>query len=241
MLQKYGYILVSMTMLTLPMVTYAETVKLVCPKGTTLDKAESTPTKMVCDVDSDPTKDESKDLDIYPLPAGEPPYVVHEDDFPKRVNKSYPDWYRGSSDGYMAADDSFHFYYSLIGPGVAAPGYDTKNLFCASFYLKPEKTYFAHNHPSREFYYVIEGEGRWYAGDEEFDVKGGAFIVHPPYLSHGFKNTSKTNNLRAFTCWWRTPDQPEDVLTYHGLPTNPCLVEKEKTAKPYAVPSVCEK
>jgi len=168
------------------------------------------------------------------------PYILHEDDFEQKVNSSYPDWYRGNDGGSEVTNDSYHFYYALIGPQVEDPGYDTENIFCSTFYLRPGKEYIAQNHPAREFYYIIDGEGIWYGGDLEREIRQGSFMVHPPYLSHGFTNTSKTTNLRAFVCWWKTSEDSNDVLKIGGLATNPCLVENESTATPYQVEPVCE-
>ncbi|NER37938.1 MAG: cupin domain-containing protein [Oscillatoria sp. SIO1A7] len=216
---------------------------LYCPKGTEFDPIASNATKRICDIDSREGKntDDPKDR-VYPWPEKRA-YVTNEDSFPKLVNKNYPSWYRGDGENGLADDSSYHFYYSLIGPGLGQdgkPGYNTDNIFCTTFYLKPEKTYIAHNHPSREFYYIIDGEAKWYAGAQTFDVKQGSFIVHPPYISHGFTNTSKTVSLRTFTCWWRDKGDPKDVMNYSGLPVNPCLVESEETAVGYPVDSVCE-
>jgi mannose-6-phosphate isomerase-like protein (cupin superfamily) len=216
----------------------ADEKQLRCPQGTILDIEESSETRVVCDVTSDPNPDNATDLDVYPMPA-EKAHIVHEDDLPALVNKNYPDWYRGNGEGSLADRDSHHVYYTLLGPGAPAPGYDTENLFCSSFYLKPGKTYIAHNHPAREFYYVISGQAKWYAGKETFDARPGHLIVHPPYLSHGFTNTSTTEDLRAFGCWWQTSEDGLDSLNFGGLPTNPCLVDEESTATGYAVDDVC--
>ena len=203
-----------------------------CPEGTTFDLDASQVDNLRCDV-------KNSDEDIYPISKAEA-YITHEDEFEKKVSASYPDWYRGNQGGTEVTNDSFHFYYTLMGPGSKAPGHDTDNIFCTTFYLRPEKTYIAHNHPSREFYYIIDGEGIWYGGDKVEPIKQGSFMVHPPYVSHGFKNTSKTTNLRAFVCWWLTPEDREGKFEHGGLPTNPCLAEREFTARGYPVSPVCK-
>ncbi len=172
---------------------------------------------------------------VYLQPSGTP-LVIHEDDLEKKVNASYPDWYRGSAPNGLADKDSHHYYYTLIGPGLAPVGIDAENIFCASYYLKPGKTYPAHNHPSREFYFIFGGEARWQAGDKEFDVKAGSFIMHPPYVPHGMTNTSQTEWLSALTCWWIESDDPEDVFNYGGKVTNPCLSQSPNTAVRHKVP-----
>ncbi len=170
----------------------------------------------------------------------EEPTVVRIEDLPARINTSYPEWYTRNGGSGLANENSFHYYHTLMAPGAEAPAYDSDNITCFSFFLRPGKTYFAHNHPSREFYYIYGGEGRWYGGDRSEDVGPGTLIVHPPYISHGFTNTSQTEELSAFVCWWQTREDAEDSLDRGGLPTNPCLVQSETTAKPYAVDSVCE-
>lgn len=168
------------------------------------------------------------------LPSGGTPQVIHEDELEKKVNSSYPDWYRGCAANGLADEDSHHYYYTLIGPDLdkqIPAGIHAENIFCGTYYMKPDKTYPAHNHPSREFYYIIDGEARWYAGDKEFDVRAGSFIMHPPYTSHGWTNTSKTQWLRAFYCWWAESTDPANVFEFGGRLTNPCLSQSPKTVQ----------
>jgi len=168
------------------------------------------------------------EAEVFPQPGGVP-LVIHEDDLEKKVNASYPGWYRGSAPNGLADKDSHHYYYTLIGPGLAPAGVNAENIFCASYYLKPGKTYPSHNHPSREFYFITGGEARWYAGGKEFDVKAGSFIMHPPYTPHGITNTSQTELLSAMTCWWIESSDPKDVFNYGGKVTNPCLSQSPNT------------
>ncbi len=170
------------------------------------------------------------------LPSGSPPHVAHEDDMKKKMNKKYPPWYRGCAPDGLAGNCSNHFYYTMIGPGLEAPGYNAENVYCGTFYMKPGKTYPSHNHPAREFYYIIDGEAKWHAGGKEFDAKQGTFIVHEPYTPHGWTNTSETTWLRAFYCWWKEPGDSEDVLNIGGRLTNPCISQSPETAKPFKVP-----
>lgn len=123
----------------------AQEKNVVCPKGTILDLEESSDTKVVCDVVSDPNPDNATNLDVYPLSRAKV-QVARESELPKLVNKSYPEWYRGHGEGYLADEDSHHVYYNLLGPGTAI---ETDGIYCSSFYLKPGKTYIGHNHPSR--------------------------------------------------------------------------------------------
>jgi mannose-6-phosphate isomerase-like protein (cupin superfamily) len=197
-----------------------------CPEGSEIDEDESTEFIKVCDV-------EGTDEVIYPRPRGVVPYVTREEDMNPEINIAYPDWYRGTAQGFSADESSHHYYFDLMGSGLEEPGYNTENIYCASFFLKPGKTYFAHNHPTREFYYIVSGEGRWYSGGKEFDVAAGTFIVHPPYINHGVTNTGTDEYLKTFTCWWRLPSDPEDAFGHRGLPLNPCLVQEEETSRGY--------
>nr|VFK09720.1 MAG: Cupin domain-containing protein [Candidatus Kentron sp. LPFa]VFK33357.1 MAG: Cupin domain-containing protein [Candidatus Kentron sp. LPFa] len=124
-------------------------------------------------------------------------------------------------------------YYTLIGPGIDKHGgVHAENLFCASYYLKPGKLYPAHNHPSREFYYVMGGEAIFHSGQEEIKVSKGSFIMHPPHTSHAIRNTSETELFEAMTCWWNEPGDIEDAMEKGGLMTNPCLVQHTHSANP---------
>lgn len=202
-----------------------------CPDGSVPDKSDSTGYIKYCDV-------QGTDEDIYPTPKGVEPIVVRGDELTKEVNIAYPDWYRGTAEGFEADATSHHYYYDLIGDGVEPPAYQTENLYCAPFFLKPGKTYFAHNHPTREIYYVYGGQAHWYAGSKEFDVKEGDMIIHPPYINHGLTNTGD-DYTKALACWWRMPSDPEKVMNYRGLPLNPCLVENEETSEGYPQPIGC--
>lgn len=201
------------------------------------------PTIGCLDGDSDVVKcanDCVKDKVFLQQPT-ELPRVINTDDMEKKINKNYPDWYRGNTPGGLADKDSHHYYYTLIGPNLAPEGVNAENIFCASYFLKPGKTYPAHSHPSREFYFIFGGEARWQAGDKAFDVKAGSFIMHPPFVAHGMTNTSKTELLSAVTCWWHEPGDPEDIFSQGGRMKNPCLVQSPKTAVRHKIPlSQCQ-
>ncbi len=205
-----------------------------CPKGSrpSPEFKDSSISKRVCIVDG-------TDEIVYPRPRGLKPFVLYEESLPKEVNIRYPSWYRGNAQGFEADETSHHYYYDLIGEGLKAPGYDSDNIYCASFFLQPGKTYFAHNHPTREMYYFFDGEGTWYGAGDEYKVQPGTFIVNPPYISHGVKNTSTNRELKALACWWKMPDDPVDLFNNRGLPLDPCAVKKEETSVGYETPAIC--
>lgn len=210
-----------------------------CRPGTTLDEERSTEFFRFCRVETEDPNDEIEDV-VYPLPDPSiEPHIVHERDLTQEINTAYPDWYRGTAEGFNADETSYHYYYVLIGAGLEEPGYSGDNLYCSSFFLRPEKTYFAHNHPTREFYYFFGGEGTWHSGDNDYEIGAGSFVVNPPYIAHGVTNTSSTEELKAFACWWRNPEDPKDAFNHRGLPLNPCRVTEEETAGGSVEPEVC--
>ena len=160
---------------------------------------------------------------------------AHDKDLPKMCNSGYPDWYRGQAPNGLADENSMHWYKILLGRGTKT-GFEPKNIMSGIFELKPGITYPAHNHPSREFYYVISGEAEWWADDEKQNVTAGAAMYHQPWTVHGFTNTSKTEPLRLFWIWWVEPEDHADVLDIGGKFTDPDLTKSQETVKPHAVP-----
>jgi quercetin dioxygenase-like cupin family protein len=160
---------------------------------------------------------------------------AHQSGMPKMCNSNYPAWYRGNAPEGLADKNSMHFYHVLIGPG-AETGHDAKKFMSGYFELKPGATYLAHNHPSREYYYIIEGEADWYVDDEMRHVTPGAALYHRPYAVHGCTNTSKTEPLRVLLAWWVDEGDSPEVLSIGGKFTNPDLCKSGETAKPHAVP-----
>ncbi|MCP4347933.1 MAG: cupin domain-containing protein [Desulfobacterales bacterium] len=179
--------------------------------------------------------------DVYMQTPTEPPFFTHEDKLEKKINKAYPEWYRGCAPGFKADACSHHFYYILLGPErflestEKEHAYNAENLFCGTFTMRPGKTYPAHVHPSREMYYVIAGEADWYAGDEVRKVKPGSFMVHPPFTPHGWTVTSE-EELKTFYCWWREDRDDPKSFDNGGRFANPCINEDGNSAKPDAVP-----
>jgi mannose-6-phosphate isomerase-like protein (cupin superfamily) len=173
----------------------------------------------------------------YPVPGrleGTTSFA-HQDDMPKLCNASYPAWYRGNAPNGLADSSSMHFYHTLIGPN-AKTGFNPKHFMSGYYELKPGATYPAHNHPAREYYYVIEGEADWWADDEMRHVTAGTAIYHRPYTVHGWTNTSKSKPLRLLWCWWIDEGDSLNVLDIGGRFTNPDLCKSRETAKAYAVP-----
>ena len=49
-----------------------------------------------------------------------------------------------------------------------------------------------HTHPYAETFLLLEGEGRWTAGDAVVDLRPETILVVPPETPHGFRNTGAT-------------------------------------------------
>jgi mannose-6-phosphate isomerase-like protein (cupin superfamily) len=48
-----------------------------------------------------------------------------------------------------------------------------------------------HWHPYRETFLLLEGQGRWTAGDEVVELRPNQMLVVPPKTPHGFRNTGE--------------------------------------------------
>jgi quercetin dioxygenase-like cupin family protein len=53
-----------------------------------------------------------------------------------------------------------------------------------------------HRHPYEEVFLILEGEATFTLGDETRVARAGDFLVAPPGVVHGFKNTG-TGKLRT--------------------------------------------
>ena len=53
----------------------------------------------------------------------------------------------------------------------------------------PGKGVGLHVHPYAETFVLLEGEGRWTAGDDTVDLHPDQILVVPPDTPHGFENT----------------------------------------------------
>ena len=53
----------------------------------------------------------------------------------------------------------------------------------------PGKGVGLHVHPYAETFVLLEGHGRWTAGDETVDLRPDQILVVPPETPHGFENT----------------------------------------------------
>ena len=61
-----------------------------------------------------------------------------------------------------------------------------------------------HVHPYHETFLILEGEGRWTAGDDVVELRPNQMLVVPPETPHGFRNTG---------------DGPLLVVSVHEAPT----------------------
>ncbi len=158
-----------------------------------------------------------------------------ENDAPKKANKSYPEWYRGKGGDGLADESALYFYKELIGPSsFVKKGHNNDYFYMGTLELKPGETYPAHNHPSKEIYYVIEGEAQWYVDDESRTVIAGDMIYHAPYAAHGWKNLSDSKPLKVAWIWWASGDK--SVIEKGARFTNPDLFSSKDKVKPYPVP-----
>jgi mannose-6-phosphate isomerase-like protein (cupin superfamily) len=46
-----------------------------------------------------------------------------------------------------------------------------------------------HVHPYHETFLILEGEGRWTAGDDVVELRASQMLVVTPQTPHGFRNT----------------------------------------------------
>src|SRR5436190_15820159 len=49
-----------------------------------------------------------------------------------------------------------------------------------------------HTHPYSETFLLLEGEGRWTAGDDVVELRPDSMLVVPPETPHGFRNIGET-------------------------------------------------
>jgi mannose-6-phosphate isomerase-like protein (cupin superfamily) len=49
-----------------------------------------------------------------------------------------------------------------------------------------------HTHPYSETFLLLEGEGRWTAGDDVVELRSDSMLVVPPETPHGFRNIGET-------------------------------------------------
>lgn len=49
-----------------------------------------------------------------------------------------------------------------------------------------------HTHPYSETFLLLEGEGRWTAGDAVVELRPNKMLVVPPETPHGFRNIGQT-------------------------------------------------
>jgi len=78
---------------------------------------------------------------------------------------------------------------------------DTKNLVFSVGYFSPGEKLSPHIHPeSEEVYYVIEGKGTVYLGEDlkEIPIEPHVGLYVPPGMVHGVANTGKSKLLIAF-------------------------------------------
>ncbi len=175
----------------------------------------------------------------YPVPGRQDGAVAffNEKDAAKLATKTHPSWFRGNGANGAADKDAKYFYTQLLGPAsFTFTGLTANNMQFGTLELKPGVTYPAHNHPSPEIYYVVEGEGDWYIDDQKQHVTPGTIMYHRPYAVHGFVNTSKDKPLKVVWSWWIEGNMTAEDFNKGARFVNPDLANDQEKCKPFAVP-----
>jgi mannose-6-phosphate isomerase-like protein (cupin superfamily) len=69
--------------------------------------------------------------------------------------------------------------------------FETDNLFCDVYGLRPGQAQKAHSHHGADkVYYVLEGSGTFHIGEEEKVLRAGMIVLAPSGVDHGVENTS---------------------------------------------------
>jgi quercetin dioxygenase-like cupin family protein len=78
--------------------------------------------------------------------------------------------------------------------------FETDNLFCDIYCLRPGQAQKPHSHPGADkVYYVLEGSGTFQIGEEERVLRAGMIVLAPSGVDHGVNNTSNEDlTLLAF-------------------------------------------
>lgn len=163
---------------------------------------------------------------------------ISEDEAPKKSNKKYPAWFRGNGANGKADENSMYWYTELIGPKAynITKQMNAENIYCGTLSLAPNATYPAHNHPASEFYFILSGQAEWYINDEKKNVKAGDLMYHRPFEAHGWKNTSKTEPMKCFYCWWKEEGDAVNVMNYSAGWINPEKFTGPDQLVPHAIP-----
>lgn len=75
--------------------------------------------------------------------------------------------------------------------------FDTANLFCDLYCLRPGQSQKPHTHQGADkIYFVLQGQGNFVVGEEERVLKKGEIVLAPSGAIHGVRNNShQTLNL----------------------------------------------
>jgi mannose-6-phosphate isomerase-like protein (cupin superfamily) len=90
--------------------------------------------------------------------------------------------------------DVFNLEEMLFSPTAALfEGRPRAGIGISVFVVRtpPGKGVGIHVHPYSETFVMLEGEGRWTAGDEVVDLRPNQMLVVPPETPHGFRNTGE--------------------------------------------------
>lgn len=70
--------------------------------------------------------------------------------------------------------------------------FETRNMFCDVYCLKPGQSQKIHSHDSEDkIYYVLEGEGTFFIGDKTLNLYAGQITLAACGQPHGVTNNSE--------------------------------------------------
>ncbi|MBI4850564.1 MAG: cupin domain-containing protein [Acidobacteria bacterium] len=70
--------------------------------------------------------------------------------------------------------------------------FETNNLFCDVYCLEPQQSQKLHtHHDADKIYFVLEGIGHFYVGEEKQTLGVGNTVLAPAGLQHGVENLSE--------------------------------------------------
>jgi quercetin dioxygenase-like cupin family protein len=73
--------------------------------------------------------------------------------------------------------------------------YETDNLFCDLYCLRPGQAQKPHSHGGADkVYFVLEGEATIQVGEDEQVLRAGQISLAPSGIIHGVKNTGQENS-----------------------------------------------
>ena len=76
---------------------------------------------------------------------------------------------------------------------ILREAWQSKNVSVAHVIMRPKEVSLSHKHMKfTELYYILEGEGVMWLGEEKFGVKEGSLVEVRPNTAHKLENTGKS-------------------------------------------------